>query len=92
MEGENAIMKFELKQFGITGAAGQAGDVLVVLVPKSFKAAGGVVSDLIAAAVKAGDFEAKSGKTLQMYRPAGIAATQRSCLISVWIFVFTGIP
>ena len=76
MEGENAIMNFELKQFGITGAAGQAGDVLVVLVPKSFKAAGGVVSDLIAAAVKAGDFEAKSGKTLQMYRPAGIAATR----------------
>ena len=69
-------MNFELKQFGITGAAALPGDVLVVLVPKSFKASGGVVSDLVAAAVKAGDFEAKSGKTLQMYRPAGIQATR----------------
>ena len=69
-------MNFELKQFGITGAAALSGDVLVVLVPKSFKASGGVVSDFVAAAIKAGDFEAKSGKTLQMYRPAGIQATR----------------
>ena len=36
MEGENAIMNFELKQFGIPGAASLAGDALVVLVPKNF--------------------------------------------------------
>jgi len=76
MQEENAIMNFELKQFGIAGAEGQVGDALVVLVPKSFKAAGGVLSDLIVVALKAGDFEAKSGKLLQMYRPAGFAATR----------------
>ncbi|MBP6850226.1 MAG: leucyl aminopeptidase [Rhodoferax sp.] len=69
-------MNFDLKQFGIATAAALSVDVLVVLVPKSFKASGGVLSDLIAAAVKAGDFEAKCGKALQMYRPSGVAATR----------------
>ena len=76
MEGENVIMNFELKQFDMAGAAGVAGDALVVLVPKDFKAAGGAVSDLVAAALKAGDLETKPGKSLAMYRVAGIACTR----------------
>ena len=65
-------MNFELKQFGISGAAGLAGDALVVLVPKSFKATSGLLSDLVAAALKAGDLETKPGKLLSMYRATGI--------------------
>ena len=73
MEGENAIMNFELRQLGFSAAADVAADALVVLVPKNVKPAGGVVSDLIAAALKAGDLETKPGKLLAMYRATGIA-------------------
>jgi len=69
-------MNFELKPFGIAGAADQAGDALVVLVPKDFKATSGVISDLIAAALKTGDLETKAGKLLQMYRAPGVASTR----------------
>jgi len=76
MEGENAIMNFELKQFGISGAASSAGDALVVLVPKNFKATSGVISDLVAGALKSGDLESKPGKLLQMYRVAGVTCSR----------------
>ena len=66
-------MNFELRQFAVADAAGIAGDALVILVPKNFKATSGVVSDLIAAALKAGDLESKPGKMLQMYRATGVS-------------------
>ena len=69
-------MNFELAQCGIGDAADLGADLLVVLVHREFKARNDAVSRLIAGAIKAGDFEPKAGKALQMYRPAGVTASR----------------
>jgi len=71
---KDAIMNFEIQSMDLSGAATHKADALVVLVSQSFKPARGVLSDLIAGALKAGDLEAKAGKLLALYRVAGIAS------------------
>jgi leucyl aminopeptidase len=69
-------MDFDLKTLSLAGAASEKCDALVILVPDSFKGGKGPIDQLVADARKAGDFETKAGKLLQMYRPAGIAAAR----------------
>jgi leucyl aminopeptidase len=69
-------MDFELKTLDLDGACADKCDALVVLVPESFKPGRSVLSRLVAAALKAGDLEAKAGKQLQLYKPDGVAATR----------------
>ncbi len=69
-------MDFELSQLDLAHAATRKGDALIVVVPKSFKAAGDVLSDLVSGALKAGDLEPKAGKLLQLYRSAGVACSR----------------
>lgn len=69
-------MNFELTPVGLADVATQKADVLIVLVPKDFKAGSGVVAGLIGAALKAGHFETKVGKLLPMYQAPGVASTR----------------
>ena len=69
-------MNFELNRIDLAEAATQNGDALIVLVPKTFKSPGGVVAELVAAAIKAGDLDTKAGKTLHFYRASGVSCTR----------------
>ena len=62
-------MNFELKAMGLAGVSNEKCDALIVLVPQDFKVGKDDLSVLIAQTLKAGDLEAKSGKTLCLYRP-----------------------
>ncbi len=73
---KDAIMNFELKALDLAQAASHKGDALIVLVPNGFKAGKGALSDLIGAALKAGDLETKCGKLLSAYQPSGVACTR----------------
>jgi leucyl aminopeptidase len=64
-------MNFDLKSLDLAGAAAQACDALVVLLPAGFKPGKDVFSAQIVQALKAGDLETKAGKLLALYRPAG---------------------
>ena len=69
-------MNFDLKTWDLAGAATEKCDALIVLVGESGKLGKDVLSTLVAALLKAGDLEHKAGKTLTLYRPNGVAATQ----------------
>ena len=69
-------MNFEIKAMGLVAVASEKCDVLVVLVPQSFKAAKDDLSALVAQAIKSGDLETAAGKTLTMYRPAQCSAVR----------------
>ncbi len=69
-------MNFELKPLGLLEVAGEKCDVLVVLVPQSFKAAKDDLSALIAQTLKSADLETKAGKLLHLYRPSQCGATR----------------
>ena len=69
-------MNFELKALDLIGAADEKADLLVVLVPKDFKAGKDELSLLIASAIKSGDLEAAAGKCLALFRPLQAAATR----------------
>jgi leucyl aminopeptidase len=69
-------MDFQLKTLDAAGAAREKCDALVLVVPEGYKPGKDALSRLVADAVKAGDFETKPGKSLQAYRPAGVAATR----------------
>ena len=69
-------MNFELKNFDLGSAATQACDALIVVVLDGMKLEKGILGELIAQAVKAGDVPIKPGKMLQTYRPAGFACTR----------------
>ncbi len=69
-------MDFQLKTLDLAGAAAEKCDALVVLVPEAFKPGRDALSRVIAAAQKAGDFEAKAGKLLALYKPEGFAAAR----------------
>ena len=69
-------MNFELKNFDLASAASQACDALIVVVLDPFKPEKGIVAELVAQAIKAGDLQTKPGKLLQAYRPAGFACTR----------------
>ncbi len=75
-------MNFELKTLDFALAAKEKCDALIVLLPVSFKPARDVLSVLASQALKTGDLEAKAGKLLQSYRPAGMACS-RLVLVSV---------
>jgi leucyl aminopeptidase len=73
------MMNFELKTHALNALSREKCDALVVLVANDstgqpvFKGTD-ECSQLIALAVKTGDFETKAGKLLSCYRPSGIAA------------------
>jgi leucyl aminopeptidase len=69
-------MNFELKSLGLVGAGTEKCDALLVLVPQTFKAGKDDLSQLIAAAIKSGDLEAKAGKALSLYKPVQANATR----------------
>jgi leucyl aminopeptidase len=69
-------MNFELKTFGLEGAATEKCDALIVLVAQDFKAGKGDLSALVAQTLKSGDLETKSGKCLSLYRPVQANATR----------------
>ncbi len=71
---KDAIMNFELKALDLSDAATFKADALVVLVPQVFDAGKGVLSDLIGAARKAGDLDAKTSKMLSLYMVPGVAS------------------
>ncbi len=74
-------MDFELKTFTFARVCAEKCDALVLLAPPTI-AGNDPASQLAAQAIKAGDLEAKPGKLLVSYRPAGIAAT-RLVLVAV---------
>ncbi len=67
-------MDFELKTLSLAGAAVEKADALVVLVPQSFKPGKGPLDILVAEALKSGDFEAKAGRLLSLWRAPGVTA------------------
>ncbi|MEI6734757.1 MAG: leucyl aminopeptidase [Comamonadaceae bacterium] len=75
-------MNFELKTFDLAGAGNEKCDALIVLLGADFKPGKEALSALVAQVHKAGDLETKAGKSLQIYRPAGLACS-RLVLVSV---------
>ena len=69
-------MNFELQAMDLVAVADEKCDALLVLVPKAFKAGKDDLSQLVGAALKAGDLEAAVGKTVSLYRPLQAAAVR----------------
>ncbi len=70
-------MNFELKTLTRARAGSEKCDALMVLIPQDLSAGNDdPLSELVALAMKSGDFEAKPGKLLSAYRTPGIAATR----------------
>jgi leucyl aminopeptidase len=67
-------MDFQLKTLSLAKAATDKADALIVLAGAGDDTATGPLADLLAQARKAGDLQAKAGKLLQLYRPAGVEA------------------
>ena len=67
-------MNFELKTCDLAGAAAFKSDAVLLLVTDAFKPAKDALSQIVAQAIAAGDLETKTGKLLQLYKPADIAA------------------
>ena len=77
-------MELKLISQDLMQTSKMACDALIVLVPESFSpakvktkdAVSANLTDLIAHALKEGDFEAKTGKLLHIYRSSHVAATR----------------
>lgn len=67
-------MNFELKVLGLPEAATEKCDLLVLLVAEGFDAGSDALSAVVARALKAKDFEAQPGKTLELYQLPAVAA------------------
>lgn len=67
-------MNFELKALGLPEAATEKCDLLVLLVAEGFDAGSDALSAVVARALKAKDFEAQPGKTLELYQLPAVAA------------------
>ena len=67
-------MNFDLKTLGLAAATTEKCDLLVLLVPEGIPAGQDALSALVAQALKNGDLETKTGKSLALYQAAGIAA------------------
>jgi leucyl aminopeptidase len=67
-------MNFELKALTTAAAAREKCDLLLVLVTEASKGGSDALSTLVAHAVKAGDFEAGTGKQLALYGLPAVAA------------------
>ena len=75
-------MDFELKTLTRARVCSEKCDALLVLIPQDMAPGDDAVSQLAAFAIKSGDFEAKTGKTLISYRVDGIAA-RRVLLVGI---------
>ncbi|MEI7538057.1 MAG: leucyl aminopeptidase [Comamonadaceae bacterium] len=75
-------MNFELKTLDLAAAGNETCDALIVLLGAAFKPGKDALSTLVTQVQKAGDLETKAGKSLQIYRPAGMACS-RLVLVSV---------
>lgn len=80
-------MNFELQVFDPAAITNEKCDVSLVLVTNAFQPGKDALSVLIAKALKSGDFVAKTGQILDMYRPMGFAVTRL-----VLIHVLDGAP
>ena len=69
-------MNFELKTLSFASAAKTSTDTLIVLISEHFQAGKDPLSALIVKATQAKDFSGKTGKSLQAYAVAGIAASK----------------
>ena len=67
-------MNFELKALGLSEAATEKCDLLVLLVAEGFDAGSDPLAAVVARALKAKDFEAQPGKTLELYQLPAVAA------------------
>eukprot|EP01136_Pigoraptor_vietnamica_P011298 Opistho-1_new@50004 len=76
LQTRHRIMNFELKTLDLAQLAREKCDALLVLVDDHFKPGSGALSELVAQALKSGDFSAKTGRLLQTYRHPGLAATR----------------
>ncbi len=75
-------MNFELKTLDLAAAGDETCDALIVLLGAAFKPGKDALSTLVTQVQQAGDLETKAGKSLQIYRPAGMACS-RLVLVSV---------
>ena len=75
-------MNFELKTLDLAAAGNETCDALIVLLGAAFKPGKDALSTLVTQVQQAGDLETKAGKSLQIYRPAGMACS-RLVLVSV---------
>ena len=69
-------MNFELKSLPVQRAAQHVTDVLVVLVTDLPKAATDPLGTLLVQAQRSGDFQAKPGQTLSMWKVPGFRASR----------------
>ncbi len=69
-------MNFELTPLSLASACQDKTEALIVLVPETFKPGKDAISQLIAHALEAKDFDLKAGQMLAAYRVAGIAAAK----------------
>lgn len=67
-------MNFELKALSLSSAAAAKCDLLVLLVPESFKPQQDPLSVLAQTAVSHGDWSYQTGKQLHLYQPQGVQA------------------
>ena len=67
-------MNFELKALSLSSAAAAKCDLLVLLVPESFKPQQDPLSALAQTAVSHGDWSYQTGKQLHLYQPQGVQA------------------
>ncbi|WP_284335509.1 leucyl aminopeptidase [Comamonas sp. NoAH] len=75
-------MNFELKALNLSSAAAAKCDLLLLLVPESFKPQQDPLSALVRSALKHGDWSQASGKQLHLYQPQGVQA-RRVLLVGV---------
>jgi len=69
-------MNFELKPLNLVALANEKADLLILLVAQDFKAGKDELSVLVAQTLKQGDFAAKPGTVLSLYRPVQFNATK----------------
>lgn len=69
-------MNFELKPLNLVALANEKADLLILLVAQDFKAGKDELSMLVAQTLKQGDFAAKPGTVLSLYRPVQFNATK----------------
>ncbi len=69
-------MNFELKAIDLSAVALEKCEAMVLLFGADFKPGKDAVSTLLSVALKAGDIDAKAGKALLAYRPAGVQANR----------------
>ncbi len=75
-------MNFELKALDLSSSAAAKCDLLLLLVPETFKPQQDPLSVLVESATKHGDWSPASGKQLHLYQPQGVQA-RRVLLLGV---------